>query len=222
MPILEVERLNLFRSARSLVDNFSYGFNRGEIYAIVGDNGSGKTTLLATLAGLLPTNGRIIIDGKCITTMSLQTRARTLSFLQQHSPIEAYCSVADRIAHGLVPSMGFANVLDEKHSLLVKTLAARFSLEHLLNRKLGHLSGGEQRLVHLAKCLINPLTAITLLDEPSVFLDFTQTDRLIINLTHEAKNGRLIIFASHDRDFINRCASRVLILSNRTLRESTV
>ena len=111
-----------------------------------------------------------------------------------------------------MPSLGFG-WLGEEAQLLITTMAQSFKLEHLLERPLAQLSGGEQRLVHIAKTLINPAQKLILLDEPSVFLDFTQKFLLAQRLSERAQQGSIIIFSSHDSDFIASCATLVLAIN---------
>lgn len=218
MTRLKINNLTITRGARTLIKDFSYSFKENRIYALVGDNGAGKTTFLKTIAGLLPTKaGRIFISGKDLAQLAPKDRAAHLSFLLQHSPEQQYCTALSRISHGLMPSYGFNLNLDEGHVKAIETVARNLNILHLLHRPLCHLSGGEQRLVHLAKCFINPHNQILLLDEPSVFLDFTQQRYLGNCLKSFKDKGQLIIFSSHDAGFIEQFASDIIKISQAQL-----
>lgn len=211
MTKLQLNNLSIVRSKKALINDFSHSFGDGRIIALVGDNGSGKTTLLKTLAGLIRAeHDQILIDGQDINSLSRQIRAIHISFLLQHSPDQPYCTAKSRIAHGLMPLFGYDFFLDEKTETMIDTMARRLNIQHLLHRMLSRMSGGEQRLVHIAKCLINPSSKILLLDEPSVFLDFTQQTNLAKNLKEQAEQGRLVIFSSHDAGFIEQCADGII------------
>jgi iron complex transport system ATP-binding protein len=216
MTRLQIKGLEVSIHNLTLIHDFSWCGESGEIYALKGANGSGKTTLLKTLAGLISLKEeRIFIDGKGLNTYSHQQRARLVSLLLQHSPEQHYCTGQSRIAHGLMPSLGYDFYLDECLQLLIKNMAERLRITHLLQKRLKNMSGGEQRLIHLARCLINPQPKILLLDEPSVFLDLEQQESLINNLKEEAECGRLIIFSSHDERFIERVATSVIQISQK-------
>lgn len=218
MARLLVKDLAIFRSEKSLIKPFSHHFNAGRIYALIGNNGSGKTTLLKTMAGLLNHNeGNILIENRSLKTMSLKNRASLISFLLQHSPEQPYCTAKSRIAHGLMPTLGYNYFLTKHIETEILIVARKLQIEHLLNRMLAKLSGGEQRLVHIAKCLINQNTKILLLDEPTAFLDFTQQTNLLNNLLDQAQRDRLIIFSSHDREFIKRCANYIIAINNQQI-----
>jgi iron complex transport system ATP-binding protein len=213
---LVINNLSIFRNEKTLIESFSHKFKLGQIYAIMGDNGTGKTTLLKTLAGLLPIDsGQILIDDQDISLLPQNLKAIIISFLLQHSPTQPYCLVKDRIAHGFMPSLGYDFFMDKNISHLIEKEAQRLNIFHLLHRRLSKLSGGEQRLVNIAKCLISPKTKILLLDEPSVFLDFTQQQCLINNLKKQAACRRLVIFSSHDRNFIKNCATQLIWIRNK-------
>jgi zinc transport system ATP-binding protein len=217
-PYLLVNNLTISRNQHDLITNFSGQFNAGEIYALTGDNGSGKTTLLKTLAGLLSCKReQIFIDGHDLATIKSQKRAQIISVLLQQIPEQHYASVKSRIAHGLMPDLGFNHFLTDNYEKQIKEMAQRLNIAHLLNRPLAKISGGEQRLVHIAKCLMGTTTKILLLDEPSVFLDFRQQDNLINNLKEQAQNDRLIIFSSHDAEFIRKCAQSMILIQNQRI-----
>lgn len=215
MVSLETRYLELSIDGEILIKEFSLRFSPGTIYALVGDNGSGKTTLLKTLAGLNYQGPRqVLVNNDDLYALSMKTRAQFISFLMQHSPEQPYCTALSRIAHGLMPTLGYHHFIDNSARALIELTATRLRIHHLLQRPLSRMSGGEQRLVHIAKCLINPSTKILLLDEPSVFLDFTQQNNLLNNLKDQKDLGRLVIFSSHDAEFIRRSADKVVMIRN--------
>jgi iron complex transport system ATP-binding protein len=215
MTRLIVKDLSIYVDGVVLLRSFSHQFAAKRIIALVGENGSGKTTLLKTLAGLLHhRTQQVFIDGQDMAALAPKKRAQYVSLLLQHSPEHPYCTARDRIAHGLVPSHGFQHFPTKKALELITATAADLMISHLLDRKLMHMSGGEQRLTHIAKCLINPNTQILLLDEPSVFLDFIQQENLLRTLAQQKARGRLVIFSSHDAAFIKRAADEVMMINH--------
>jgi iron complex transport system ATP-binding protein len=223
MVRLRAHDLGVTMGDRVLLERFSHQFSAGSIVALVGDNGSGKTTLLKTLAGLaLDGEGLVFVNGHDVFSLQPLRRAQLISMLLQHSPEQPYCTARSRIAHGFVPTLGYQHFLDDTVNELIEQTAAELTITHLLDRTLSRMSGGEQRLVHIAKCLINPAAEVLLMDEPSVFLDFTQQTNLIANLKAQQKKGRLIIFSSHDAAFIKRTADSVVMIKDARLHALTV
>lgn len=218
MARLLLQNLVIHRSNKILLENISHEFLNGAIYALVGNNGSGKTTLLKTLAGLIHFDSkRIFIDGEDLKHIERKERANIISLLLQNHVEQLHCLAHNRIAQGLIPIYGFDFSPDKKIENLILKVASRLKINHLLSRPLMQMSGGEQRLIHLAKTLINPNPRLLLLDEPSVFLDFTQQNNVGQTLREEAKLDRLIIFSSHDQDFIHRFADYVIAINNQRL-----
>lgn len=216
MTRLLIKDLFVAREKNILIKEFSHQFEPGCIYAVVGNNGVGKTTFLKTLAGLTtPSSGNIFFEQVNLLTLNERDRAKIISFLLQDPPNQTYCTTLNRIAHGLMPTIGYDAFLDEHATSLIDEVAQRLNVHHLLSRRLHTLSGGEQRLVHLAKCLVNPHTKIVLLDEPSAFLDFSQQNNLGKNLKAHAQRGQIIIFSSHDAAFIKRYSDCVIEIVNQ-------
>lgn len=217
MTELIINSLDIFANNQALIRNITLSARAPEIIALQGNNGSGKSTLLKTIAGLYRVfNKKIFINGQDINALSIEQRACHISLLLQSAPTQPFCTAKRRIAHGLMPALGFEFFNDNSIDQAIIRLSRRLGIEHLLHRCLENMSGGEQRLVHLARCLINDRQKIILLDEPSVYLDRTQRDNIINILKDESYNDRLIIFSTHDERLIERLATRVVTIHDTT------
>ncbi len=217
---LVIDHLYLMRKSSLLIENFSTRIESGAIIALVGNNGSGKSTLLHTLGALLQAHsGDIKLNNQAISTIPSLERAKKIAILQQVSPIQPYCLAKNRIAHGLMPHFGFSWLAPEQLDRIEK-LAQKLNIPHLLHRPLSAMSGGEHRLIDIAKVFINNQAQLILLDEPSVFLDFSQKKVLARNMIERAANA-IVIFSSHDLDFIASAATEVVLLEkSRAIRMS--
>jgi len=204
----------IYRAKHCVLNTLNAQVSAGEIIALIGANGAGKSTLLHGIVGLIEISGAIFFDGEDLKGMNRRKKASLLTLLLQSAMPHPYCLAESRIAQGLVPLSGFRAFLDSETSFLIEQCARELNIAHLLTRPLSKMSGGELRLVNIAKCLVNHHTKLILLDEPSVFLDFAQKEILAKNLLKRATAGALILFSSHDRSFIESTASRVLALSN--------
>lgn len=205
---LKIQNLCLKINENILVDNIICRQNEASVIALIGNNGCGKTTLLHSLAGLNENYSKNIwLDGQALSEIPLKLRAEKLVLLQQASLQKNSCLAKHRIAHGLIPFIGF-DWLDRTNYLQIINIAERLGILHLINRPLNQMSGGEQRLVEIAKTLINHQASLILLDEPSVFLDLKQKKILAQNIRALAFN-KIIIFSSHDLDFIAQCANQI-------------
>lgn len=217
MTELIIDNLDIFAHEQALIRNFTLTARAKEIIALQGNNGSGKSTLLKTLAGLYKVSShKIFINGHDINGLSIEQRAHHIALLLQSAPIQPFCTAKRRIAHGLMPALGFEFFNDKSIDQTITDLCRRLRIEHLLHRCLENMSGGEQRLVHLARCLINQQQKIILLDEPSVYLDRSQRENIINILKDESNNNRLILFSTHDERLIERLATRIITIDETT------
>ena len=138
---------------------------RGEYLVVMGPSGVGKTILLHTIAGLLtPLKGRIMLGGRDVT--HTPPEEREVSIVPQNYALWPHMSVYDNIAYGLRAKGASKETIEEK----VEALSNALGIKHLLRKKPGQLSGGEQQRVALARALaVEPM--LLLLDEPTAELD---------------------------------------------------
>jgi ATPase subunit of ABC transporter with duplicated ATPase domains len=175
---------------QQLFADLSFELNKGERLAIVGPNGSGKSTLLKILTGdEAPDAGRVLWGG-----------ARFADYNQMLATLDP----DDSVTHA-VNIMGLVRQSPRKQVNRFLTLL-RFS-EHDLQRRIRDLSGGQRARVALAQCLLSGV-AVLILDEPTNFLDVPSIQVMEQALMHFP--GAAIV-VSHDRFFIDKVATRVLV-----------
>lgn len=146
-----------------VLQNVDLEVGSGEIVGVVGRNGVGKTTLMKTLIGILRIRaGEIVFDGRDITTLKAEDRARAgIAYVPQGRGIFASMSVRDNLRMG-----GFINAAarnDPDYDLVFGYFPF---LKERLRQKGGTLSGGQQAMLAIARALINS-PSLLLLDEPS-------------------------------------------------------
>lgn len=182
--------------------------NDGEILGILGHNGMGKSTLLKTLMGIIPASGgSITFDGQDIGRQRSSGRAQLgIGYVPQGRGIFPNLSVRDNLRVGIA-----SHDLDED-SAIERVLADFPRLERLLERDGGALSGGEQQLLALARCLVSEPDLI-LLDEPTEGIQPSIIDE-IIDLLKELnrREGLSIILVEQSLDFITALSDRVLLI----------
>lgn len=213
---------------RALAPPLNATFESGQIVAILGRNGSGKSTLLNTMAALLkPISGEVRIsrghiDGSqeerplVVHQMSVQERARWVSILlptAETPPLTVQELVSlGRLPHGNRP-LGASNLGESISGSLhpVGQALELCGISHWAARKVQTLSSGQRQRVMLARAVAQD-TPIMLLDEPTNFLDVEATDEVFQFLSHLAQQGKIIIVATHQRDWAQRYAHQVLWL----------
>jgi amidase len=182
--------------------------NEGEILGILGHNGMGKSTLLKTLMGIIPASGgQMAFDGQDMVRMRSSGRAQLgIGYVPQGRGIFPNLSVRDNLRMGVA-----AHDMDED-AAIDRVLADFPRLVRLLERDGGALSGGEQQLLALARCLISEPDLI-LLDEPTEGIQPSIIDE-IIDLLKELnrRDGLSIVLVEQSLDFITALSDRVLLI----------
>ncbi|MEM1346398.1 MAG: amidase [Pseudomonadota bacterium] len=180
-----------------------------QIVGILGHNGMGKSTLLKTIMGVVrATGGSIEFDGLDITREAAHGRSRLgIGYVPQGRGIFPSLSVRDNLRMG-VASHGIA---DEAGA--IEAVLAEFpQLERLLDRQGGALSGGEQQLLALARCLISA-PDLVLLDEPTEGIQPSIVDMIEDKLAELARvRGLSILLVEQNLEFITALSDRVLVL----------
>jgi iron complex transport system ATP-binding protein len=184
---------------------------RPGITVVVGANGAGKSTLLDVLAGLVrPSAGQVQIDGVSLASLSATARAQRVASLGQQPRAAPWLRVRERIAQGLIPRLGAGPPPSPCVEAAVIEVARRLGIDHLLERRLTALSGGEQQRAHVARCLVDTAAAVVLLDEPFAGLDEASSGLLVRALRARADAGTVVLVSVHDPGLAALLAGRVL------------
>ena len=192
-----------------ILAGISISVEAGEYVGILGHNGMGKTTLLRTLMGYLPaTEGSIKFDGQDVTRLPTHQRARRgLGLVPQGREIFPTLTVRDNLRMGSALSKG------DETAAIDAVLADFPRLERLLDRPGGALSGGEQQLLALARCLCAD-PRLVLLDEPTEGIQPSIIDEIIdtlLALKHK-RPGFTIVLVEQNLDFIAALSGRVMVI----------
>ena len=194
------------------LDNVDMSLEEGKFVVILGPSGAGKSTLLNLLGGLdSPTSGKIIVEGKDISTLSnnelAEYRAATVGFVFQFYNLVPTLTVHENVA--LVKEIA-PNALSATKMLEEVGLS-----DHLKNFP-SELSGGEQQRVSIARALAkNP--KILLCDEPTGALD-SETGVLVLKLLLKMAReyGKTIVIVTHNQN-IAKMADEVIHVRNGKL-----
>ena len=148
------------------VDSLDLSIRQGELFSLLGVNGAGKTTTVKMLSCLTkPTAGDALVGGYSIVKESEQVK-RLIGVSPQETAVAPNLTVEENLEL-MAGIHGFSN---EKTKEKIRALSGQFSLESVLHRKAGKLSGGWQRRVSIAMALIGE-PEILFLDEPTLGLD---------------------------------------------------
>ena len=169
MPVLKASHLAKAYKGREVIKDVSLSINSGEIVGLLGPNGAGKTTCFYMIVGIVNADrGRIELDGKDLTSLSIQGRARHgVGYLPQEASIFRKLSVADNIM-AILETRSDLNRRQRKEKL--DALLQEFHITHIRKSPGMALSGGERRRVEIARALATEPSFI-LLDEPFAGVD---------------------------------------------------
>jgi branched-chain amino acid transport system ATP-binding protein len=182
--------------------------NQGEFIGILGHNGMGKTTLLKALMGFLPaTGGRIQFADDDVTTAEPYRRARLgLGYVPQGREIFPGLTVYDNLR------MGCAKQNGGEQDIIAEILEEFSRLKPLLDRPGGALSGGEQQLLAIARCLCGR-PRLVLLDEPTEGIQPSIIEEIVEILQRlREKSGLTMILVEQNLEFIAELSKRILII----------
>jgi len=191
------------------INDLSLKIRKGDFCLITGQSGSGKTTLLSLL-GLLsrPTKGKIFYDDQEVSSYSdaWQTKIRKekIGFIFQQYNLLPQFSAWENVA---LPNLCRQISKAESRSQAINSMRY-LGLEHRINFKVAHLSGGEQQRVAIARALVTD-PEIIFADEPTASVD-NETSLAIIDLFKSLKKeGKTVIVSTHDVTIIKEATTHI-------------
>lgn len=191
------------------VDGLDLDVREGEVVALVGPNGSGKTTCLKAAVGLLrPTRGHVFVDGRDPRADGRLVR-RNIGYLPQRLSFTEGSSAGEIV--GLFAALRGLDFRDADRAL------ERTGLDRVGDRRVGGFSGGMLQRLGLAVALMGD-PRVLLVDEPTAALDPTGGLAIRDILDGIRREGRTIVFSSHDLGEVAALADRVAIFVDGRLR----
>jgi branched-chain amino acid transport system ATP-binding protein len=209
--LLQVRGLRSGYGRIPILQGIDFSVAQGEFVGLFGHNGMGKSTLMRTLAGQLrATAGRIVFRDADITAAPAHERARDgLGYIPQGREIFPRLSVAENLWMGA----RMAGKSWEKVDEVVETFPR---LAPLRLRTAGVLSGGEQQILAIARCLCEP--TLVLLDEPTEGIQPSIIDEIADHLLAlKRTNSVTMILVEQSLDFIRKLSDRILVIQKGIL-----
>lgn len=209
----EIKTMELVKQYKNLiaVNKLHLEIKRGELFSLLGVNGAGKTTVIKMLSCLTkPTGGDAMVGGYSIVKEPEQVKRR-IGVSPQETAVAPNLSVKENLE--LI--CGIHGFSKEKMETKIRELEKQFSLDTVLQRKAGKLSGGWQRRVSIAMALISE-PEILFLDEPTLGLDVIARHELweVIGLL---KGKITIILTTHYMEEAQMLSDRIGIMKNGSL-----
>jgi branched-chain amino acid transport system ATP-binding protein len=210
--MLRVQALRSGYGRIPILQGVGFSVAAGEFVGLFGHNGMGKTTLMRTLAGQLQaTAGRIHFRDVDVTTAPAHERARRgLGYIPQGREIFPRLSVEENLWMG-------ARMAGKSWQKVEEMIATFSRLAPLRSRQAGVLSGGEQQILAIARCLCGEPTLV-LLDEPTEGIQPSIIDEIANHLLQLKRSGGLtMILVEQSFDFIRKLSDRVLVIQKGIL-----
>ena len=223
--ILETSGLTQDYGAFRAVDDVSISIRPGSITGLIGPNGAGKTTIFNTLTGMLkPTSGGVFLNGRDITgmpanrlfamglarTFQIPRPFRRMSVLE-NVMLSPLGQVGERI---LGPIVNADLMRDQEREIRKRAMEILefVTLEKLADHAAGKISGGQMKLLEMARVLMGDPSLI-LLDEPAAGVNPTLTRILIDRIEALNRQGKTFLIIEHDMDFVMRHCNPIIAMA---------
>ncbi len=194
------------------LDGVSCQVAGSELVAVVGPNGSGKTTLVRALLGLLPLDrGRVLVDGRPVSSWSRASLARVVGVVGQQEEAVFRLTVAETVMLGRYARLGPLAAPRELDRAAVTTALQRCDIVELADRPIDSLSGGEWKRVRVARALAQEPRALVL-DEPTASLDIRHEMELFELMRQLVDSGLAGLVITHHLNLAGRFADRIVLL----------
>jgi len=193
----------------------SLEFHRGDFVGVIGPNGAGKTTLLTVINGLGRIRaGKVEILGEHAESRSFGRLRRRIGYVPQRSNIDPRVPISccEAVLTGRVGRIGLLRQPGPDDHEIVRRVMKQCGIEHLRDRPVGQVSGGEQQKVAFARALCQE-PEIMLLDEPTANLDpqaVSELTALIVDVYRRL--GLTVVMVTHQFDRLPDVCGRVLMM----------
>ncbi len=210
--VLQLKNISKTYPGVQALKNVSLEVKKGEILALIGENGAGKSTLIKTCSGaVIPTEGKIVVNGKEFASMSPQLAAENgIAIIYQEFNNVKGLSAAENLFLGNPIKKGF--VIDMKAMEREASKAfAQLNIKIDPKKLAGDLTVGYQQMVEIAKA-IKQNAKVLIMDEPSAPLTSAEVESMFKVCELLKSQGVSIIYISHRLDEIFRLSDRIVVL----------
>lgn len=212
--ITHVDNLSFSFGDEPVLSDICFDVKGGEVLSILAPNGGGKTTLFRCMLGIIKEyTGTIMMDDKNIRDMGARRLSKYAAYVpQSHYPSFNY-SVHDMVLMGTTPLLKNTASPGKVEQELAKHALIRLGIEHLEKRSFMQLSGGERRLVLIARAIARQ-SPLLILDEPTSDLDLGNQAIVLSHVDALRSFGLAVLMSTHDPAQAYACSDKVLALSH--------
>ncbi len=216
---LEMQDVTLGYGSKVVVRDITFSMMPGEMVGIVGPNGSGKSTIIKALCHTIsPWSGRVMIDGKDISRIPRKDLALLVGVVPQTAVLPSIFTAFEIVLMGRNPHLGLFQYEGPGDMAIAWQAMERTSTQHLAERRIGELSGGEIQSIVIARALTQETEAI-LLDEPTANLDVGRQIEILDLIKGLCRENRLTVVAAlHDLNLASHYCDRLVLINDSRIR----
>jgi ABC-2 type transport system ATP-binding protein len=204
--MIEVRQLTKYYGEHAAIRDLNFDIQRGEVIGFLGLNGAGKTTTLKILGCLLlPTSGRVVVDGIDVIANAHEVR-RKIGFLPDLPPLYAEMTVASYLTF----AARLRGISGKDAAVRVGEAEDKTALRDVHNELIGSLSHGFRQRVGLAQAMVHR-PSLLILDEPTAGLDPVQIVEMR-NLIRRLRGEHTLLISSHFLAEISQTCDRLLVI----------
>lgn len=209
---LQIEGLSFAYPDKPVLQNVCSGrIPAAQLTALLGSNAAGKSTLFRCLAGLqLPEQGQITLADRRLDQLSRAERIEQVCYMPQNYASQAALTVFEVVLLACKQLQDWR--VKDADIDRVAALLSRFRIDHLAQRYIGELSGGQQQIVALCQAMVRP-AGLFLLDEPTSALDLRHQLEVMTTLREMTRERQAVtIAAMHDLNLAARFADHIILM----------
>lgn len=218
--MIKIEGISKSFKDTNVLNDVSFGIEKGDFTAVMGPSGSGKSTLLYSVSGMDKISvGQVIFEGVNISALSEEElasfRLTKMGFVFQNAQMLKNLTIYDNI---ILPGLVAKKELPEKIRKLASELMRRMAISGIENRDIKEVSGGQLQRASICRAMINN-PEILFLDEPTGALNSEATDQVLEILEELNNEGMTIMIVTHDPRVAAK-AKRVLYIRDGQIAAS--
>lgn len=211
--MLVVDSISIRYDQKTIIRDFSFQVEEGEVVSIIGPNGSGKSTLLKAVSRQLSYfSGTVQLDGINLKSMSSKQIAQKMCMLSQKNQAPNDMTVFELVSYGRYPHKKWFQKLQAEDHEIIEWAIAKTHLTQYRDRPVASLSGGESQRAWIAMALAQR-PQILLLDEPTTYLDISHQHE-VLELVRELNGemGMTVMMVLHDLNQASYYSDRVVVV----------